>query len=131
MHGEKYWTLIYFKRGTVSRNAPWISHLLFADDCLIFTQATKRGADRVAAILEDYNKGSGQLVNKQSRQFFSAQIANKSAKQMFILVFKFRMRPWERSISAYLLRPGEVLMLLLIMCLLGCMASSEGGQKRA
>lgn len=64
---------LYVSRGVrVSRNALWISHLLFADDCIIFTQASKRGADRVASILEDYNKGSGQLVNKhKSAVFFS------------------------------------------------------------
>jgi hypothetical protein len=63
----------FISRGVrVSRNAPWISHLLFAEDCLIFTQASKRGADRVAAILADYNRGSGQLVNKnKSAIFFS------------------------------------------------------------
>lgn len=64
---------LYLSRGVrVSRHAPWISHLLFADDCLIFTQATKRGAERVADILDDYNRGSGQLVNKhKSAVFFS------------------------------------------------------------
>lgn len=62
---------LYVSRGVrVSRHAPWISHLLFADDCLIFTQATKRGADRVASILEAYNQGSGQLVNKQKSAIF-------------------------------------------------------------
>jgi hypothetical protein len=49
----------------VSIHAPWISHLLFADDCMIFTQATQRAAERVASILADYHHGSGQLVNKQ------------------------------------------------------------------
>jgi hypothetical protein len=35
---------LYISRGVrVSRYAPWISHLLFADDCLVFTQATKKG----------------------------------------------------------------------------------------
>lgn len=64
---------LYVSRGVrVSRHAPWISHLLFADDCLIFTQASKKGADQVAAILDDYNRGSGQLVNKnKSAVFFS------------------------------------------------------------
>jgi hypothetical protein len=31
----------------VGIHAPWISHLLFADDCMIFTAATQRGVDRV------------------------------------------------------------------------------------
>jgi hypothetical protein len=48
----------YISKGVrVSRHAPWISHLLFAEDCLIFTQASKRGADRIAEILELYNRG--------------------------------------------------------------------------
>jgi hypothetical protein len=34
----------YVSRGVrVGRHAPWVSHLLFADDCLIFAQASKRG----------------------------------------------------------------------------------------
>lgn len=74
---------LYVSRGVrVSRHAPWISHLLFADDCLIFTQASKKGADRVADILEAYNWGSGQLVNKnKSAIFFSPNNAaeNKAA----------------------------------------------------
>ena len=64
----------YISRGVrVSRQSPWISHLLFADDCLILTQASKRGADRVASILEDYNRGSGQLVNKSKSAIFFSQ----------------------------------------------------------
>lgn len=55
----------YVSRGVrVSRHAPCLSHLLFVDDCMIFTHASKRGVDRIAAILEDYNKRSGRLVNK-------------------------------------------------------------------
>ena len=36
----------------VGIHAPWISHLLFADDCLIFTHASVDGADRLQQILE-------------------------------------------------------------------------------
>jgi hypothetical protein len=68
----------YISRGfIVSRHAPWISHLLFADDYMIFTQASKRGADRIAEILDLYNKGSGQLVNKNNLPFSLVRSAIK------------------------------------------------------
>jgi hypothetical protein len=38
--------------------------LLFADDCSIFSEASEISVQRLANILENYNKGSGQLVNK-------------------------------------------------------------------
>jgi hypothetical protein len=65
--------LQYLSRGVrVSIHSPSISHLLFADDCLIFAPASKRRVDRVASILHDYHRGSGQLVNKQkSAVYFS------------------------------------------------------------
>ena len=57
----------------VGTHAPWISHLLFADDCMIFSQATIQGAERLHDILELYREGSGQLINKEkSAIFFSA-----------------------------------------------------------
>ena len=55
----------YISRGVwVSLNSPWISHLLFANDCMTFTQDSRRGAERIADILDMYNRGLGQLVNK-------------------------------------------------------------------
>lgn len=55
----------YTARGLkVSQHAPWISHLLFVDDCLIFMKATGSNAQFIVDILDDYHKGSGQLVNK-------------------------------------------------------------------
>lgn len=65
----------------MSRNAPWISHLLFADDCLILTQASKKGADRVAAILDDYNRVSGQLVNKNKSAVFFSPSCQQDCKE--------------------------------------------------
>ena len=73
---------LYISRGVrVSTKAPWISHLLFADDCLIFTQASKGGAERVASILDGYNKGSGQLVNKQKSAIFFSSNSEQECKQ--------------------------------------------------
>jgi hypothetical protein len=65
----------------VGIHAPWISHLLFADDCLgffqldclVFTQASDRGANRLKDLLLTYQRGSGQMVNmSKSAIFFRA-----------------------------------------------------------
>ena len=52
-------------------HAPRISHLFFADDSIVFSEASQRGA-RIREILDTYSKGSGQLVNRdKSAVFFS------------------------------------------------------------
>jgi len=75
----------YLAKGIrVGIHTPWISHLLFADDCLIFTQASGRGAERLNAILEAYNKGSGQMVNRdKSAIFFSSNCKEEDKKEVF------------------------------------------------
>lgn len=48
------------------------SHILFADDCIVFSEASQRGARRLQDVLETYSRGSGQLVNRdKSAVFFS------------------------------------------------------------
>jgi ribonuclease HI len=70
-------TLGYVDRGVrVCNRSPWITHLLFADDSLIFVEASPRGAARLNVILNMYNEASGQLVNREkSSIFFSPGIA--------------------------------------------------------
>jgi hypothetical protein len=41
----------------VGFQAPWVSQLLFADDCLVFLKADTRSAIRLNSILEAYNLG--------------------------------------------------------------------------
>ncbi|KAM0834186.1 hypothetical protein ACQ4PT_063778 [Festuca glaucescens] len=55
----------------VCRNAPGISHLLFADDTLLFFRAEEGEASRVRQVIENYAASTGQLVNdsKCSIQF--------------------------------------------------------------
>jgi len=65
---------VYLSRGVcVGIHAPWISHLLFADDCIVFSEASQRGAERLQEVLELYSRGSGQLVNKQKSTVFFIQ----------------------------------------------------------
>jgi hypothetical protein len=64
----------YLSRGIrVGVHAPWLSHLLFADDCLVFVQASASGASRLHNILDQYRVGSGQLVNRNKSAVFSVQ----------------------------------------------------------
>jgi hypothetical protein len=48
----------------ISRNAPGISHVLFADDSLLFVQANEKQALKVKNILSTYEKSTRQLINK-------------------------------------------------------------------
>ena len=43
----------------VSRNAPGVSHLLFADDALVFFEANVPQAERIKQVLQRFQAGSG------------------------------------------------------------------------
>jgi hypothetical protein len=47
----------------ISRRGLGISHLLFADDTLMFIEAKEEQATRVKAILSKFEKGTGQQIN--------------------------------------------------------------------
>jgi len=67
----------------VGIHAPWISHLLFADDCIVFSEASQRGAQRLQEILNVYGRGSGQLVSRdKSAIFFSANCGENSKQEV-------------------------------------------------
>jgi len=66
----------------VSVHAPWISHLLFADDCIVFSEASQGGTDRLREILERYHRGSGQLVNRDKSAIFFSKNCTDDMKQV-------------------------------------------------
>ncbi|KAK4387856.1 hypothetical protein Sango_2392200 [Sesamum angolense] len=47
----------------VCRGAPSITHLLFADDTLIFYQASPQSSHTIKGVLETYRRASGQEIN--------------------------------------------------------------------
>ncbi|GMI99219.1 hypothetical protein HRI_003591200 [Hibiscus trionum] len=56
----------------ITRSAPRVSHLFFADDSLIFGECSARGARKIQDLLLTYASCSGQLVNfDKSAIFFS------------------------------------------------------------
>lgn len=61
--------------------SPWVSHLLFADDCLVFMKADSRSATRLNEILSAYSLGSGQSANKQKSSIFFSPKCGASVKR--------------------------------------------------
>ena len=70
----------YVDRGIrVSIHAPWVNHLLFADDSLIFLSAKTQSTERLNEILRIYADCSGQAVNREkSSIYFSANTGQPS-----------------------------------------------------
>ena len=58
----------------VCRNAPVVSHLLFADDSLILMEANKDQAVNLKSLLDRYCANSGQLVSDAKSSIFSVKI---------------------------------------------------------
>ena len=59
---------------TVARGSPRVNHLLFADDTMIFCQASEECCKSLKKILLQYKEASGQQINKgKSSIFFSSK----------------------------------------------------------
>uniref|UniRef100_A0A803NW04 Reverse transcriptase domain-containing protein n=1 Tax=Cannabis sativa TaxID=3483 RepID=A0A803NW04_CANSA len=66
----------------LTRHAPSISHLLFADDSLLFCHATNNSALAINIVLRTYHRASGQLLNTQ-KSVMSFSPNTDQAIQMF------------------------------------------------
>ncbi|XP_026377705.1 uncharacterized protein LOC113272003 [Papaver somniferum] len=59
----------------VTKEAPSISHLLFADDCLLFTKSTHNESSNLMSLIRYFSSISGQMINfEKSACFFSKNV---------------------------------------------------------
>ena len=65
----------------VCRGAPYISHLLFADDCIIFCKATMEEGNRVMGVLKDYEAASGYKLNKEKTSIFFSKNTSRETQE--------------------------------------------------
>lgn len=63
----------------ICSNAPSVNHLLFADDSLLLIKANKRNAQEVQRILDEYEKCSGQMINREK----SSVLFSKNTKEQY------------------------------------------------
>ena len=65
----------------VCRKAPRITHMLFADDSIVFCRTTREECDRVVNVLEDYKRDSRQKLNKEKTSLYFSKNTSKEIKE--------------------------------------------------
>ena len=65
---------------SLCRNSPRLTHLLFADDSLLFCSATIQKCQQIINILEIYGKCLGQQINRNKTTIFFSNSTSKEIK---------------------------------------------------
>ena len=66
---------------SLCRGGPELTHLLFANDSLLFCRATSEECEKVLQILESYEQASGQKVNRNKTAIFLSKATPDTLKQ--------------------------------------------------
>ena len=84
----------------INREAPRISHLLFADDSIVFCRASIEECDRVLKVLEDYEGESGQKLNKEKTFLFFSKNTPRETKEYMQQKFGAQIiQPYEKYLG--------------------------------
>ena len=65
---------------SLCRNSPHLTHLLFADDSLLFCRATIQKCQKILDILDTYARCSGQQINKSKTTIFFNKCTSKAIR---------------------------------------------------
>ena len=55
---------------SLCRNGPKLTHLFFANNCLIFCRSTMEECHKIQLLLNFYEVASGQMINKEKTMLF-------------------------------------------------------------
>ncbi|XP_028556655.1 uncharacterized protein LOC114581195 [Dendrobium catenatum] len=75
----------------VHHNAPRISHLLYVDDILIFSEANFKMIKRIKSILQDYCNWSGQKINYNKSSILCGKAVSRRKKRKIARVMGFKL----------------------------------------
>ena len=65
----------------MSKNSPRLTHLLFADDSLLFCRATEQECTNILEILDVYRSCSGQQINQNKTTIFFSKLISEEIRQ--------------------------------------------------
>lgn len=74
----------------IDRNGPAISHLFFADDCLLFTQAKSSQVRLVQEVLHTFCLASGLKINVQKSSFIASRNVPRSNISQFASIVGYQ-----------------------------------------
>ncbi|XP_050211430.1 uncharacterized protein LOC126661619 [Mercurialis annua] len=72
----------------IAKECPVISHLFFADDSIIFSQATHQDVTGLISVIEDYGRASGQLINFSKSAIFFSQNTDLNTRRTLANLLK-------------------------------------------
>ena len=70
----------HIKGVAICKGAPRVSHLLFTDDSIIFYRASIVECERVLRVLDDYERDSGQKINKEKKALYFSKTTSREVQ---------------------------------------------------